>query len=237
MSNYKGLSTLEEYIQQCDRTNAWAWATADPGEAAAAPSAKPLAKPPAVLGLKRPLHAVATPSAAAVVMDPSKRPRLTYGQGGATTISPAAKAGPKQPAVAPPMGSILRGTAAIRLASPSTAKPTAHSAVGTAPAAGPARGGAPAWAAKPGSYGTGSYGSSPAVGRPAAPKPASHLTATVKPTNGTRPAGFGQPGQGKPPPLSKPGGSFMRPAPKVGPPKAKAGDKPGALIRSLLNAA
>lgn len=208
MSNYKGVSTLEQYIHQCDQTNAWGAATLP--NSAAAPAAKQLAKPAATTaGLKRPLSNLASPVAAAGGAPDPKRQRLAYGQ-----------AGPKQPAVAPPTsvtqrmaGTIIKGSQA------------------------------PAWAAKPGAWGGGygsgvaansysSYGSMPQ-------KPAAARPAVAKPSYVSGAAGYGQPpkalGLAKPaaarPPAAKPGG-LMRPAPK--PKAAKASDKPGSLIRSLL---
>jgi len=225
MSNYKGAQPLSDYIQHCDRTNAWAAATV-PGATGAAPAAYGAPKPGGALatGIKRPLGALGGSLGAG----PSKLPRLAgsvaaagpYGGASYGSASPPARFGPKQPAGAPPGGILRMGAKA-------------------APGAGTRPGGAPpSWATQPGSYG----------GKPAAPKPSGvrpALRVAVKPSGVTAPtygglrSGYGQPGKAPAakPMSARPGGygGYPAAAKPAGPPKAKSkAGAPGSLIKSLL---
>jgi len=246
MANYKGSGPLEQYIQQCERTNSWAAAgSATPAAAAKPGLAKPApAKPGMAFGVKRPFGML-TPSTGSSAFDAAKRARMTYGTG-ASGAAQAAKGGPKQPASAPPAGSLLRGTAAARLGGAPGPKPGSWAASSASTGAGPS------WAARPGSYG----------GASSLAKPAAKLGAAAKPGGGwgsggmapARPAGAiglikpgAKPAAAKPfgakpfaaakPAMAKPGMGLMRPAAKPAAAKAVGAGKPGSLIRSLLKSA
>jgi len=244
MANYKGSGPLEQYIQQCERTNAWAAVgngTAASATAAKPAAAKPAAAKPAAVGIKRPLGML-TPSAGSAI-DAAKRARLTYGTGAGSSSAQVAKAGPKQPSSAPPMGSLLRGTAAARLGSTPGAKPGSLASSASA-------GAGPSWAAKPGSYGASSL-SKPAAKLGAAAKPGSWGSggiAAAKPAGAiglikpgakpalTKPVGV-KPFAAAKPAAAKPGIGLMRPAAKPSAKAAGGAGKPGSLIRSLLKSA
>lgn len=235
MSNYKGVTTLDVYIQSCDRTNAWAnakdapaAATASPGAAAGRPAqAKPQSagaapSTAAAAGVKRPLGA---PAAAGGGL--AKIPRLAGTIGGQA----AAKPGPKPPSGAPPPAAFRVGAAASGGgAAPSwAARPGAYGAPAAKPGmvrpvAKPASSaygaGGKGGAAASGGYGGGAAGGSSAHGAGAA-------------YGGRAAGGYGGYAAAKAPPGARPAGAaVMRPTAKGGPPKAKAGS--GSLIKSLL---
>lgn len=244
MTNYKGVGTLESFVQQSDSTNAWASAV-NGAVAAPKPTPKPagLASGPAATAAgatKRPLSML-TPSAGATFADPSKRARLTYGVGAAGNSSSSSQAAKAFPARQPQM----MGTAArmgMGGGGP-VAKPAGY---------GSGYGGGPAWAARPGIYGApgamgqgAAYYSSRPLAKPMgfggaarpAPKPSGALGLASRP-------GMMQPSGGPKayasgaarPPLAKPKMSMMTPTAKPAA-KAPSSAKPGSLIRSLLKSA
>lgn len=235
MSNYRGVSTLEAYIQTCDRTNAWATggAAADTAPAAARPTLATAraAYGQAEGGVKRPLIASAA-AGESWEAEPtaSKMPRSAAS---APSITPA-RVGPKPPGGAPPAG-LLRAAA----------KPTAVARAPTDRYGSSAAADAPSWAAKPGTYGSASSGIRPAAKLLASAKPSAVRPAAAKPASAGaaygRPAGYGQAAPAKAgiirPAAPRPGAAmagYTRPTAKVGPAKAKAPEKPGSLIKSLL---
>jgi len=146
MAQYSGAQTLEAYIQQCDKTNAWAGAADSEPAAGEAGTA-------AAQGMKRPVSGEAP--------DP-KRPK--FGVPAAKFGVPSSM-GPKQPSGPPPkaLGSLAPATKAggLALAAESAAKAKAAAALAKAKAAAAvakAKAKAAAGAAAYGAYGSGAYG-------------------------------------------------------------------------------
>mmetsp|Transcript_76496 Transcript_76496/g.224528 ORF Transcript_76496/g.224528 Transcript_76496/m.224528 type:complete len:387 (-) Transcript_76496:377-1537(-) len=182
MANFKGSTSLEQYIHHCDKTNAWAAASvsshASPSVAGRASAASSILS----ANLKRPLAAAAS--------DASKRLRTTSGA--------AAPLRAPHPPAAPPNPALLRSAAANRAWLTSSVRP------------------ASAPRPKPAGY----TPAAPSVARSAAPKPLAKPSAP-------RPSGLSS---------ALRAGSRPASAPAAKPSGAKAGglEKPGSLIRSLL---